>query len=65
MYYAISLGASWVIGVVVWAFRLEGRINTNEQRHLDLKELINTRFDALDRRLERVERTLNGKLVRD
>ena len=50
------------IGAVVWGVRQEGRINVQEQRIADLKELINTRFDASDNRLDRIELCLNGRL---
>ena len=53
------------VGVVTWAFRLEGKVNVLDQKHIDLKELINTRFDATDKaldcRLSRIEKALNGK----
>ncbi len=69
------IGGGTILTVVAWAFRLEGRVNTaeklNEQqevlrdgKHADLKELINTKFDAQDKRLERIERALNGGLNR-
>ena len=51
-----------MIGAVVWGVRQEGRINVQEQRIADLKELINTRFDASDNRLDRIELCLNGRL---
>lgn len=62
-----------VLGAVIgWAMRLESKTNVNIQRHEDLLTLINEKFagmtqhiddgnEALDRRLERVERhVLNG-----
>jgi len=50
------------VGVVVWGIRQEGRIHLQEQRVTDLKELINTRFDMTEQRLERIEKCLNGML---
>ena len=50
------------VGVVVWAFRLESRVNVLDQKHIDLRELINTRFDNSDKRLERIEKALNGAI---
>lgn len=38
------------------------RLALTEQAFVDLKELINTRFDSLDQRVGRVERSLNGYL---
>ena len=58
----ITFGLAYVFAAVIWGIRLEGRVNVQEQRHTDLRELINTRFDALDTRLERVEKALNGML---
>lgn len=66
----ITLGGV-VIAAVVFGVRQEGRINTQTQRVDDLKELIVQKFDglaevtlvsqsALDKRLDRIERTLNG-----
>ena len=57
--------ATLIVGIIVWAVRLEGRINTADQKHLDLKELIEAKFEGLDNRLERIERALNGALRRE
>lgn len=46
-----------VVTVIVWGLRLEGKVKVNEQVVIDLKELINTRFDALEKRIDK----LNGK----
>lgn len=54
-----------VFGITVWSIRLEGRVNAQEQRYDDLKELINARFDASDNRLTRIEHSMNGFLHRD
>lgn len=54
--------AGQTLGAVVWGVRQEGRINVQEQRIADLKELINVRFDGSDVRLERIEKCLNGRL---
>jgi hypothetical protein len=57
------------IGGLVWAVRLEGRVNTQEtltkSKHEDLKELITTRFDSADKRMERIERSMNGRLFKE
>ena len=53
------------VGVIVWSVRQEGKIKLQDQKIVDLKELINARFDASDTRLERIERSLNGSLRRD
>jgi hypothetical protein len=49
-----------LVGTVVWAIRLEGRVNAAEVRATDLKELIESKFDDLDTRLDRMERSMNG-----
>ena len=63
----ITLGIS-IVGAIAWAIRLEGRVNTVEKvtelKHTDLKELINTKFDSISSRLERIERALNGALLK-
>lgn len=50
------------IGTVVWSVRQEGKITLQEEKTAGLKELINARFDAMDKRLERIELVLNGNL---
>jgi hypothetical protein len=61
--------AATVLGAVSWGLRLEGRVDKQDslakQKHDDLKELMKVHFESLDRRLERIERSLNGHLVRD
>lgn len=69
--------AACVVGVVGWAFgidpkirqvdaKIDAKIALTDQKYIDLKELINTRFDGLekanDQRLGRIERALNGHL---
>lgn len=55
----ISL-VSLCLGMVVWAVRLEGRVNTGEQKQSDLKELILSKLESMDEnnkeRFERLER---------
>ena len=52
------------IAGIIWGVRLEGKVNLQDQRTTDLKELINQRFDGTDERLKRIERALNGSLFR-
>ena len=54
-----------IFGAVVWTVRLEGRMNTADQKHADLKGLIEKLFDIQADRLERIERALNGALHKD
>lgn len=66
---------STALVAVVWGIRQEGRITAqgdtlsqkiadNDKFHLQrvdsLKELIETKFDGMDGRLERIERGMNG-----
>jgi len=51
-----------LLGVMGWAFQLHSRVGVLEQQHLDLKDLINYRFDNTDSRLDRIERSMNGSL---
>lgn len=44
---------------------LDKRAAVVEQAFVDLKELINTRFDSSDQRIGRIERSLNGSLHRE
>ena len=50
------------IGGIVWGIRLEGQVKLQDQKIMDFKDLINTRFDDTANRLERIERALNGNL---
>jgi hypothetical protein len=60
-------------GIIAWAFRLEGRVNTQErlqeQKHSDLKEFITTlmevKFSSVNQRLDRIERNGNGHAVKE
>lgn len=72
MFDPIYLSLTTIIGIVIWSIRLEGRVNEAniavgvakviaDQRLIDLKELITTQLEAIDTRLERIERkVLNG-----
>ena len=72
---AASVGSLWnallgilttaFLAIVGWAFNLESRMTILTQKHEDLRELINSRFDGSDGRLDRIERSLNGALHRD
>lgn len=53
------LGMS-VCGVLVWALRLEGRVNLADQKYVDLLRLIDSKFDAVNDRLDRIDRSVNG-----
>lgn len=57
-----------ILAVIGWAFSINSRVNVTQQQNIDMKDLIEAkfetafqRFDGFDTRLERVERhVLNG-----
>lgn len=51
-----------VVGAIAWAVRLESKIQLSDQKHTDLKELIESKLDSIADRLERIERAMNGAL---
>lgn len=53
------------LGAIGWAVQISSRISTIETKHPSLIELIETRFDAVDQRLDRIERGMNGHLPKD
>ena len=55
------LGTAFLL-VVGWTIQLGNRVSVTETKQMDLETLINTRFDAVDDRLDRIERSLNGYL---
>ena len=62
--YLTGLLGTALLGVIGWAFQLNSRVSVLEQQHVDLKELITEKFDAVTDRLERIEDALNGALKR-
>lgn len=51
-----------VLGVFAWAFHLGNRVSVLETQRDSIRELIETRFDEVERRLVRIERAMNGHL---
>lgn len=53
-----------VVGSVGWisqkAFLLEKRVTIIETKQEDLPDLINAKFEDMNRRLDRIERNMNG-----
>ena len=47
-----------VIGVFGWAFQLSNRVSVIEAENEGLRELINTKFAEVNRRLDRIEEKL-------
>jgi Tfp pilus assembly protein PilO len=62
----LSFFGTSIVGALGWAFHINSKVDVQkalqEQKHTDLKELINIRFDSSDKRLERIEKSLNGRL---
>lgn len=61
----VTFLAACGVGLLGWAFGIEPRIRVIETRHLDLKELIGSKLDDIDRRLTRIERHMNGNLYKE
>lgn len=56
-----SLLTASVAGIFAWAFSINADVRVTESHVADLLTLINSRFDAQDDRLKRIERhVLNG-----
>ena len=53
------LGTAFLL-IAGWTMRLGNRVSVVETKQTDLETLINARFDAVDDRLDRIERSLNG-----
>lgn len=60
----IVLGSGAFVGIISWALQLGTRISVVESRWEDLEEFLNrlldSKFDDVSRRLERIERSMNG-----
>ena len=54
-----------VFGIAFWGLGQSSRISVLEQRHLDLKELLDSKFGEVCRRLGKIEDALNGFLHKD
>lgn len=54
-----------ILAIVGWIFHTNSKVNVTDQKYEDLKELIKALFTGLDKRLERMERSLNGSLYRE
>ena len=60
------LMGSVIVGIVGWVFHTNSKVNVIDQKHEDfkesLKELIDSKFEAVGDRLERIEKVLNGTM---
>jgi len=48
------------LGVFGWTVQLGNRVSVIETQQASLKELIETKFEEVNRRLDRIERGMNG-----
>ena len=55
-----------LLAVFGWAFHINTKVNVLDQQHKDFKgylaELLDAKFDLVHQRLDRIDRSLNGKL---
>ena len=58
----VSILGLMFIGVFGWTIQLGNRVTAVETQQAGLKELINQRFDEVNRRLARIEKGMNGHL---
>lgn len=58
----VNIFGAAALGALGWAYLLHGRVSHLEGQYETLTCLIKTRFDAADKRLDRIERSLNGFL---
>lgn len=56
------LGSGAFVAAFGWVLQLGNRITILETQQPDLKELINSQFDDVSQRLDRIERAMNGAL---
>lgn len=63
--FVYTITASTFIAILGWGLGIEPRIQVLKVKQEDLKELIINKFDDQSKRLDRIERALNGALRRD
>lgn len=61
----LGIMGSGIAVVFGWAWRLESRMTVEEVARVAMKELIISKLEDIDRRLGRIERSMNGHLVRE
>jgi hypothetical protein len=65
----IAILGTTFVGSVAWVFHsitgLETRVSVIDSQYKDLTTLIESRFDDVSRRLDRIERGMNGHLPKD
>lgn len=58
----LSVVSTVCLATVGWAFSLNAKVAVLEEKEQGLRELIESRFDGVDQRLDRIERSMNGSL---
>ena len=58
------LGSGGAIAVISFFYSLGNRVAKLETKQEDLPALIESKFEAVEQRLDRIERSLNGALVK-
>lgn len=53
------------LAVFAWTIQLGNRVSVIEAEKTDLEKLINAQFDEVNRRLDRIERAMNGSIRRN
>ncbi len=65
MLFLYAVVSSGIIMTVGWIVGVEPRIQVMKARSEDLKELIQVQLASIDKRLSRIEESLNGTLRKD
>lgn len=60
-----TFGAAVATSVLGWGIMIEPRIQVQKQAQIDLKELILSKLESIDGRLNRIEKSYNGHLFKD
>ncbi len=53
------------LAVLGWAIQLSGEVKVIKAEHDGLKELIESKFDGVNQRLDRIEKAMNGHFKED
>jgi hypothetical protein len=61
----LGVAGTAFLGVLGWAVNLSNRVTIIETQQMDLRTLIESKFEEVNRRLERIENAMNGKLNHD
>jgi len=58
----VTLLGAIVLGIIPWSFNIKSKVDIQAQQIMDMKELIDIKFDNVIERLKRIETALNGSL---